>query len=239
MRSYIIPTILTLLICSTGITHAASKKAPAKVNINYSGGGVGHFVEKYAEYGNGVCAVVTRTSDEIVTDVNWLVDWKNIKPAVGSNPKPIQAFFAGNNSRLDSDDCGGPEFICISVFTLFDGVLPGMTIAKSGKSYILTLLGEQLIRAPGLSTSAACMQSSVFDNAITEGMNSINVTTIKVKITPTAKKKKTILPFTMTKNFDCTDPAKTAAFVSNSCTIMTSFEGIVTITGKWKARLVG
>ncbi len=137
-------------------------------------------------------------------------------------------------------DCPAFSKSCSSTLGLFAGIPPGLTVEKSGKSFIVSVVAEQQTQGGG-ATGVACMQSSVFDNAIVEGMNGINITRVRIKLTPKRKKNRAALlfPVGIQKTYDCADPARNGPpFLSNACTLTTSFVGSVAISGKWKATLI-
>jgi hypothetical protein len=243
MRVLLFLFILLSSVCPSEAFAAPKKKkkpAPKKpntVDIVYTGAGSANFLETYTQPGSGLCSIRTVSANEDATSVDWNVSWQKIVPVSGKNTKPKTASFSATNQRTDSDDCGGASFNCASTLGYFEGILPGLLIAKSGKGFIITILAEQQTRGSG-TTQAACMQSSIFDNAITEGMKSFNITEQKIKLTPGSKNKTTNIPYTLNKTFDCVDPAKQQAFLSTACTVSINVTGLITVKGKWTAALV-
>jgi hypothetical protein len=229
--------LIAVLMFVASSAHGAPR-APAKVTISYSGSGSATFQEISSQAGDNSCPIETTTSTESVTGATWNVEWKNVRPADGANPDPKSATFSAANTRTDVFSCGG-QLNCNSTLGYFEGIEPGLLVAKSGRNgFIITVIAEQTTRGSNASGST-CLQSSVFDNAITEGMNSTNITAVRIKLTPNTKSKRTTIPITIDDSFDCKDPAKDASpYISNSCSISTEFSGNVRVNGKWKARKV-
>lgn len=225
------------------IHHAAAQRKAAtsggKINITFNGSGSAEFKETYTEKTFN-CAISTVVAKENVDGANWNIVWKNVNPITGANTKASSATFTSPNLRSDSYGCnefGNPESTCTSSLEYAYGLLPSLRVTKSGKAVIVEVLAQELLSGTG-SNNPACGRTSIFNNAIVDGANGINVTSVKIKLTPTTEKKTKKLQYTLGKTYDCRDPAKTASFLSNDCYITTNFMGSVTITGKYKATLV-
>lgn len=235
--SFMLLAIVSLIPLFDAAAARSTLKPPTpKVTIKYVGTGFASFLETYTQPGNS-CSVQTTTAREDVSSVNWNITWKDLTPSVGANIKARKTSFSAFNSRTDSQDCGGASFSCTSKIGSYPGVPPTVTVSKSGKGFILTILAEQQTKSSE-NTSSTCLQSSVFDNAITEGMNGKYVTALKIKLQPSDQVKTKTLPFSLNKAYDCVDPAKQMSFLSTACEVETSFTGTVKVTGQWKASLV-
>lgn len=217
-------------------TPPASSAAPVAVTFN--GSGSANFREIYSQVGSFACAVVTNTSNEDAANVKWSVNWK-VRPVGGVTVDAKKFSFSGQSLRTDSSDCaGGFSFPCTAGLSNYEGSIPGLKIQKSGKSgFILSLSARDQLRGVNPSAST-CFQSSVFDNAITGGLNNKDITEVRIKITPIRNSQRKSLKFKNKKIFDCTDPAKTQAFLSNTCSITTNLSGTVVVNGKWDVRLL-
>jgi hypothetical protein len=211
----------------------------AAATVKFKGTGSASFRESYTQNSSGACSVRNVLATEEATDVSWNVVWSKLKPVGGASYTSTAMSFTGQNFRSDSDDCPGAQgFLCASTLTNDENSFPFLKVSKSGKSaFILTINAEDQLR--GLNpTNTTCFQSSIFDNAITEGLNQQSITQLRVKLTPAKKSKKKTLKFTNKKTFDCTDPAKSAAFTNNTCSLTTNLTGTLTINGKYDAKIV-
>lgn len=209
----------------------------APISITYSGKGSANFQEVFSETAGGSCPIRTNTSNENDTDLTWKAVWK-LKPVAGYRYYPKKSSFAGKHSRTDTDDCGGQPVLCSSQLQYQPGSLPVMRVEKSGKSgFVLVISAEDSLDGKD-PTSTTCSNSSVFDNAITEGMNDKNVTEMRIKLTPATTSTKQTFKFTNKKTFDCADPAKTLYFISNACTLTMNLSGTVVVDGKWTGKVL-
>lgn len=220
------------------ISTPARSKLGALITLGYKGSGSANFKEEYSEQRSGCTGGLRRNvSNEDATNLTWNITWKQ-KAAAGFSFYPKKASFLGKSMRTDSDDCGGQPSVCTSNLNYAQDQLPLLKIEKSGKKgFLLTITAEEQLDGYD-STASACGQSSVFDNAITDGLNQTKVTQIRIKLTPAAKSVSKKLAFTNVKTFDCTDPAKTQFFINNTCTLTMNLAGTVTVGGKWKAKLL-
>jgi hypothetical protein len=229
--------VVLVLLMGAGAEEARARPVP-KATITYAGSGFASFQDSYSRTSSPPCPVRKTTATENASSVQWNVTWRNVKLQAGAKPPPTSATFSAANSRTDSADCPASSTSCTSTLGYFQSVLPGLTVAKSGKAFVVTVLAEEQTQGTG-ATSVACTQSSIFDNAIVEGMNGMRITAVQLKLTPAGRNKKTTLPVSLNKTFDCTDPARSGApFLSNACTLSTSFTGSVQVQGKWKLKLL-
>lgn len=219
-------------------TPEALPSSEKPVTLGYKAKGSASFIETYSMTRSGQCSVDTATSKEDATNIVWNSTWK-VKPTDRQYVTARSPKFSGHSSRTDSSSCNpGHDFLCDGDLQLDEGYYPQLKIKKSGKkSFIVTINAEQGLYVPNASNST-CFQSSIFDNAITEGLNYTEITELRIKITRAKESKSTKIKFKINKSFDCTDPAKTLYFLSNSCTLDTSLSGTVTIKGMWSAKLL-
>lgn len=213
------------------------------VQITYVGSGSANFTETFSQPQDGcnlATGLKTTTSSEDTNQIQWNVQWKGVKPAANAQFDAKSAAFSAKVVRTDTDDCGGGlPSPCYSDLGLSQGFVPELNIDKSGKTgFILRLSAESQLRGSNLTGGTTCLLSSVFDNAITEGMNGVQVSEVRVKLTPAKKSQRKVLNFTIQKNFGCVDPAKQAAFTFTNCNITTNLSGTVTVQGKWNAKIL-
>ncbi len=149
---------------------------------------------------------------------------------------------------LFSDSCDAATLSYLDTFHA------GLSIKKSGKGYIVSLEGEKELQgnnaaaptpAPNVApatafsnSSSLCLGSSIFDNAVVQGLGDISVTGAKIKLTPAEKSTRTVLKVKLQKEYDCKDPAKVLYGLGTSCSLKTDFSGTISVKGKWKAKLV-